>query len=203
MKRWALRIVLICSLTGIAACSHLESYLEIGRAQGMSQEYLAVLKQWTQHQVIYSEFETQAHIGATYQGPGFNRAYLAEFARIYHLTGEDQMKRDDILKRTSADVTEFIFYAAIPEKTSNDFDKRGSIWTVFLVNGKGERVDPQEVRRITPITPVTTTFFPYINPYYGMAYRIRFPLVKQAESTPLTLVVTSVLGKAELTFAYR
>ena len=78
-----------------------------------------------------------------------------------------------------SDFAEFIFYAYIPEKTSNDFDKRGSIWTVFLVNEKGDRIDPVELRRIDPITPVITEFFPYIHPHYGIAYRLRFPSLNQ------------------------
>lgn len=203
MKRWILLFIYTFCLIGTAGCSHLENYLEIAREKGMSGEYTAVLNEWTRSQVIYSQFETQAHIGATYQSPEFNRAYLKEYSRIYHLKEEERKKREDTLRRATADVTEFVFYAAIPEKTSNDFDRRGSIWTIFLVNGKGERIDPQEVRRIEPITPVITKFFPYVNPYYGMAYRLRFRPVTKAEADSLKLVITSVLGKAELKFERR
>jgi hypothetical protein len=203
MKRWICLFIYAFFLIGIAACGHFESYMEITREKGMSEEYTAVLNEWTRSQVIYSQFETQAHIGVTYQSPQFNRAYHEEYSRIYHLKGEERKKREDTLRRATADVTEFVFYAAIPEKTSNDFDRRGSIWTIFLVNGKGERIDPQEVRKIEPITPVITKFFPYVNPYYGMAYRLRFPPVQKAEADSLTLVITGVLGKAELKFDKR
>jgi hypothetical protein len=104
-----------------------------------------------------------------------------------------------------SDFTDFIFYAYIPEKRSNDFDKQGSIWTIFLVDKKGERIDPVEVRRIDPLTPVLTEFFPYINPYYGMAYRLRFPPLAKtgvAEGS-LKLVFTGVIGKVELDFGHR
>ena len=47
-------------------------------------------------------------------------------------------------------------------------DRRGSIWSIFLINGKGEKIAPAEVRRIDPVTPVVTEFFPYGNPYYGI-----------------------------------
>jgi hypothetical protein len=201
-RRIALFIYAFC-LIGIAACGHLENYLEITREKGMSGEYMAVLNEWTRSQVIYSQFETQAHISATYQSPEFNRAYHEEYSQIYHLKGEERKKREDTLRGATADVTEFVFYAAIPEKTSNDFDRRGSIWTIFLVNGKGERIDPQEVRKIEPITPVITKFFPYVNPYYGRAYRLRFPPVPKAAADSLKLVITGVLGKAELKFDKR
>ncbi len=203
MKRQILLFISILWLIGAVGCGYLENYLEIAREKGMSEKYLAVLSEWSQSQVIYSQFETQAHISATYQGSEFKRAYLEEYSRIYHLQEEERNKRDDIHNGMTADFTEFIFYAAIPEKTSNDFDRRGSIWTIFLVSGKGDRIDPQEVRRIDPITPVITKFFPYINPYYGMAYRLRFRPVTMTGADSLKLVFTSVLGKAELKFEKR
>ena len=201
MKRWIFHFISACCLIGTAGCGHLESYLEIAREKGMSGEYLAVLNEWTRSQVIYSQFETQAHLSATYQSPEFNRAYLDEYARIYQLQEKERKKQEDV--RMTAEFTEFIFYASLPEKTSNDFDRRGSIWTVFLVNGKGERIDPWEVRRIDPVTPVITKFFPYVNPYHGMVYRLRFHPVRKTEATSLKLVVTGVLGTAELKFVKR
>ncbi|EKD22112.1 MAG: hypothetical protein ACD_87C00148G0001 [uncultured bacterium] len=201
MKRWIFHFISACCLIGTAGCGHLESYLEIAREKGMSGEYLAVLNEWTRSQVIYSQFETQAHLSATYQSPEFNRAYLDEYARIYQLQEKERKKQEDV--RMTAEFTEFIFYASLPEKTSNDFDRRGSIWTVFLVNGKGERIDPWEVRRIDPVTPVITKFFPYVNPYHGMVYRLRFHPVRKTEATSLKLVITGVLGTAELKFVKR
>ncbi|HBB16547.1 MAG TPA: hypothetical protein DCZ97_05895 [Syntrophus sp. (in: bacteria)] len=201
MKRWIFHFISACCLIGTAGCSHLVSYLEIAREKGMSGEYLAVLNEWTRSQVIYSQFETQAHLSATYQSPEFNRAYLDEYARIYQLQEKERKKQEDV--RMTAEFTEFIFYASLPEKTSNDFDRRGSIWTIFLVNGKGERIDPWEVRRIDPVTPVITKFFPYVNPYHGMVYRLRFHPVRKTEATSLKLVITGVLGTAELKFVKR
>lgn len=200
MKRWVRFFISVCCFIGIAACGHLDDYLEISREKGMSGEYTAVLKEWTRSQVIYSQFETQAHISATYQSPAFNRAYHEEYSRIYHLKGEERKRREDTLSRATGDTAEFLFYAAIPEKPSNDFDRRGSIWTIFLLDGRGVRIDPLEIRKIEPVTPLITKFFPYVNPYYGIAYRIRFQPVTPMETDPLTLVITGVLGKAELKF---
>jgi hypothetical protein len=104
-----------------------------------------------------------------------------------------------------SDFVEFIFYAYIPEKASNDFDKRGSIWKVFLVSEKGDRIDPVELRRIDPITPVITEFFPYINPHYGIAYRLRFLSLNHSvgDFRTLKLVFASVIGEVELKFEER
>ena len=113
--------------------------------------------------------------------------------------------RGDIPELATADFAEFVCYAYTPEKASNDFDRRGSIWTIFLVKANGERVYPVEVRKIDPITPVTNAFFPYINQYYGNSYRLRFPPVSRQGGTarPFKLVFASVLGEVALEFAAR
>lgn len=205
MKRCVLLLIGGVCLLVAAACSHLEGYLDIVREKGMSGEYLTVLTKWTRSQIIYSQFETQAHISATYQSPEFSRAYLNEYSRIYHLREGEWKRREDIQKGMVSDFAEFIFYAYIPEKTSNDFDRQGSIWTVFLVNEKGDRIDPVELRRIEPITPVFTEFFPYINPHYGITYRLRFPSLNNSggDFRTLKLVFASVIGEVELKFEGR
>ena len=205
MKRFILLFIGGFFLLAAAACSHLEGYLDIARDKGLSEEYLTVLTKWTRSQIVYSQFETQAHISATYQNPEFNRAYLNEYSRIYHLREGESKRREDLQKGMASDVGEFIFYAYIPDKTSNDFDRQGSIWTVFLVNEKGERIDPMELRRIEPITPVIKEFFPYINPYYGITYRLCFPLPNHSggDFRTLKLVFASVIGNVELKFEGR
>ncbi|MBU2026198.1 MAG: hypothetical protein KJ814_01075 [Proteobacteria bacterium] len=205
MKRWFRLVIGAACLLGVAGCSHLEGYLDIAREKGMSAEYLTVLKQWTRSQIVYSQFETRVHISATHRSPEFKEAYLQEYARLYNLGDGEKKARQEIQAALEADFDEFIFYAYIPEKTSNDFDRRGSIWSIFLINGKGERIDPVDVRRIEPVTPVVTEFFPYVNPYYGIPYHLRFPPLAKSGSAagPVKLVFASVIGKVEMEFGGR
>ena len=202
MKRWGSLVIGTLCLIGIVACSHVQGYLDVTREKGMSEAYLQALQQWTRSQIVYSQFETKAHIEATLRSPEFNQAYLQEYSRIYQLSDDERKKREEMQAADASEFTEFIFYAYIPNRTENDFDRRGSIWSIFLINGKGERIAPTEVRRIEPITRVVTEFFPYGNPYYGMFYWLRF---SQQEKTrldggPLRLVFASVIGKVELEF---
>jgi hypothetical protein len=205
MTRWLLLLVGVLSLVGPVGCDHLNEYLTIPQDKGVSGEYLAVLNRWTRSKIVYSQFETRVHIGATYRSPAFNGAYLQEYARIYKLTDQERKKREDVVSAANSDATEFIFYAYIPEKSSNDFDRRGSIWKVFLVTGNGERLDPIEVRRIEPMTPVTTEFFPYINPYHGVSYVLRFPTLGRGASLDetMTLNFASIIGNVALEFKTR
>jgi len=192
-------------LYGLLGCGHVDPYLDIAREKGMSKEYLAVLGEWTRSQIVYSQFETKVHITATYQSPEFRKAYLDEQARIVQLRKDERKSWEENRAALDSELAEFLFYAYIPDKRSNDFDRQGSIWTVFLVSGEGEKVQPVEVRRIDPVTPVHTEFYPYINPYYGNAYRLRFPadVKKRVEAGALKLVFTGVIGKVELDFGHR
>ena len=165
MKRWMNIVIGAFCLLGVAACGHLDGYLDIAKDKGMSKEYLQVLGRWTREKIIYSQFDTQAHISATLRSPEFNRAYLDEYARIYQLSGDERKNYEAM--RAASEFTEFIFYAYIPDRTENDFDRRGSIWSIFLVNARGEKITPVDVRRVDPVTPVVTGFFTYIKPTPG------------------------------------
>jgi len=189
-------------LFAVAGCGHLEGYLDIAREKGMSAEYRAALQRWTRSQIVHSQFETRVQISATYRGPEFKRAYLREYARLYNLGENEQKAKADIDAAAASDFTEFLFYAYIPEKSSNDFDRRGSIWTIYLIDSQGDRVQPMEVRRIEPVTPLVTEFFPYVNPHYGIAYHLRFSPFNRdlAAGKQTRLVFAGVLGKVELEF---
>jgi hypothetical protein len=137
---------------------------------------------------------------ATYKNREFNKAYLSEYSRIHSLTNQERKKREGILTDISSDFTEFLFYAYTPEKEPNDFDRPDSIWKIFLLDGKGDRMYPLEVRRIKKITPLTEEFYPYVKRCYGIFYSLKFPPVPPSEdrSQHLRLVFASVLGKVEL-----
>ncbi|MEI7673056.1 MAG: hypothetical protein WCK00_13175, partial [Deltaproteobacteria bacterium] len=72
MKRWVNFVIGALCLIGVAACSHIEGYLDIAKDKGMSEEYLQILDRWTRSKIIYSQFDTQANIIATLRSPEFN-----------------------------------------------------------------------------------------------------------------------------------
>ncbi|MDO9528481.1 MAG: hypothetical protein Q7J27_04885 [Syntrophales bacterium] len=181
-------------------CTQLKGYVEIVKDESISKEYLNVLDKWTRDKTVYSQFETKVRIAATYKNSEFNKAYLSEYSRIYSLTEPEKKSKEETLTDISSDFTEFLFYAYTPDKDSNDFDRRDSIWTIFLLDEKGNRVYPVEVRKIKKITPVIKEFYPYINKYYGMFYSLKCLPLSSAEgdSKHLKLVFASVLGRVEL-----
>jgi hypothetical protein len=187
---------LLIVIMACPSCSHLESYIDIAKQKDLSRGYFETLDTWTRSQIVYSEFETRVHIRATYQGAVFKKAYLDEYARIYHLTDAEKKIREEAQVSIASDFSEFFFYAYIPDKDSNDFGKERSIWTIYLLNGSGNRIKPVEIRRIDQVTPLITSFYPYVNPAYGMCYHLKFPPLSKEK--PFKLVFTSVIGKVEL-----
>lgn len=177
-------------------CTHLEGYLEIVKDERISKDYLSALNKWTRDKTVYSQFETKARIVATYKNRDFNEAYLSEYSRIYSLTEEEKRSREVILEDASSDFTEFFFYAYTPDKDSNDFGRQDSIWTIFLLDEKENKIYPAEVRKIRKITPVIEEFYPYVKRYYGMFYSLKFS-PSSGDPKYLKLVFTSVLGRVE------
>ncbi len=205
MKRWIALLIGLVSFLGIGACSHVREYADIARSKEVSEAYRVQLARWTRSQIVHSQFETRVHIHATYLGPEFNRAYLDEYARLYRLSEGEKRSRAESDAAKASEFTEFLFYAYIPEKPSNDFDRKGSIWSVFLIDSKGQKVLPTGIGRINPVTPVILNFFPYVHAQYGIAYRLKFPASAAALiADPSTkLVFTGVVGTVELAFGSR
>ena len=198
IRAWGILLILLTICLG---CSHIQEYTDIAKDEAVSKEYLDILKKWTRDKTVYSQFETRAHIVVTHKSGEFDTAYLAEYSRIYELTDAERQGREDTVINLASDFTEFLFYAYIPEKESNDFARSDSIWNVFISDGKGGKVYPIEVREIEKITPIVEELFPYVKKYYGKFYSLKFsPLSSSFNQQPVTLVFASVLGKIELSW---
>jgi hypothetical protein len=199
------RIVLLMLWLGFAGCADLQGYVAMAKDKGLSDEYRAALHSWTRTQTVHSQFETKVSITSTLKSRAFGRAYQKEYERIYQLTPEDKKKWEQMQAGLASDFTEFLFYAYTPEKAVNDFDKQNSVWTVFIIDSQGKRLDPVEIRRMDKITAVMESFFPYIHKYYGSFYSLKFkPLpgldaeAGDSSGKPFKLVMTSVLARVEL-----
>ncbi len=175
----------------------MESYVDIAKEKGISREYMAELGKWTRKAILYSEFDTRAHVIGTFANREFRAAYDAEYARLYALTQPEQVKKAKLAAEAASEFTEFFVYAYVPDRDAIDFSKPNSIWKIFLIDEKGARFDPVEIRQITRITPFVEQFYPYVNQYYGKFYTIKFPRI--ASEKP-RVVFTGVLGRLELTY---
>jgi hypothetical protein len=200
MIRFAVSGAVLLVLAFLTGCSYLQSYVDMVREKGVSKEYLAILDASTRTKSLHSQFETRADLTVTFKSAEFRAAYVKDYARLYGLTEEQMKTRREVLDEMASDFDEFFFYAAMPEKDANDFDKSGSVWKVYLYDGQGNRFEPMEVRRIGKVSPLVTAFYPYVNPYHGNCYTLKFKAGSVPKGAPFKLAFTGVLGKVELSW---
>lgn len=206
MKKCTYRgLLAILSFLLICSCGEVREYVNMAQDRNLSQPYYDALATWTREKTLHSQFETRIHVYATQQSAEFRKAYILEYARHHDLNAAAIKMREDAAGSVAADFLEFNIFAYTPDKEDNDFDRPRSMWTVFLIDGEGRKIEPLEIRQVEKITNVTQAFYPYIKPYYGVFYSVKFPppasdRLSPRKHLPLKLVLTSVRGRVELTW---
>jgi hypothetical protein len=151
------------------------------------------LAKWTREKTVYSEFETRVKIVATWKNKEFAKAYRDQYEKLYDISDREKAMQSPVAQ---SDFTEFLFYAYTPDRDANTFSQPDSIWKIYLIDGRGNRHAPVDLREIKNISPVITEFYPYARPSYGKIYTVSF--MADVVKEDITLVFTSVLARAEL-----
>lgn len=168
-----------------------------------SSAYFLVLEEWTRSKDLYEGFESKLFVNATYKSLPFREAYVDEYAERYRI--DEDLKRVLIEREVESFEAhnEFFFAAATQLDSWNDFDKKDSLWKLYLEDDLGRRVEPLEVKRVEPQDQLHRAFFPYLD-YWSIGYIVRFPRYNAAGelvgegADRLRLVLTGVIGHAEL-----
>ncbi|MDL1967257.1 MAG: hypothetical protein LWW97_01580 [Deltaproteobacteria bacterium] len=167
--------------------------------------YKAVLMKWTNEARIYRGLDLELMTSATFKSPEFREAYANEYVRTYNLSGEEKEKLIKDQKQASLIYNDFIMSAYVPDKKWNDFNKKDSIWKIYLNAGNETKIIPIEIRKIKKIDAVLTHFFPYINTWESI-YFVRFPVKVRGTDkniiddtcSNIKIIITSVLGTTEM-----
>lgn len=170
-----------------------------------AKDYFAVLNQWTRSQKVYDNLETKLYVYSTYKSWKWREAYVDEYAKRYVF---DAVQKENILareKETNEKFNEFFLSIYTPEIKWNDFDKKDSIWNIYLEDDKGERTAPIEITRVDENNPLTREFFPYMDLWsYGYIVKFTKYLPTGGEPFPspssksVKLIITGAVGKAQL-----
>ena len=180
----------------LGGCGYVQGYLDMMKDRGLSEEYAQSLRTWTRDATAHSQLETKFYISATYRSPEFNDAFKKEQARVRQWPEEQTRKQEEMWRRLTAQYREFLVYAYTSNREANDFGGRNSIWSVFLLDGKGNRHEPLEIRKVEQINAELEVFFPFVNKYYGKSYIVKFPVFN--DNPKIRLIFASVLGRADL-----
>ncbi len=174
-----------------------------------AEDYDQVHQRWTRADKLIKELETTLNVHATWFSPDFAAAYVARNAHIFKLSQARRRALDQRLAQEREGSYTFYVGAATFDFKWNDFDRRKSVWNITLINNHGEQVSPLDIKRSGPVTPVSTSFFPYLNKF-SVAYHLHFPKVLpdgrpliRPGTDRLTLRFAGPLGLAQLHWQFR
>jgi len=175
-----------------------------------TKDYKSVLDKWSHEARIHHGLKVALIALATFKSVDFRHAYAEEYAQAYKLRGEEKNRLVKSHMEAASHGHEFLLASFVPEKKWDDFDKRKSMWRLYLINDDQEHVEPVEVRKVKKQDPVITHFFPYITPWKSI-YTVRFPHKSPETNQPIikdsTMIIkfmmTSVLGTAEMSWKLR
>lgn len=97
----------------------------------------------------------------------------------------------------------------VPDKKWNNLDDQEANWRVYLINAKGERVEPVDVRKIKKRTAIHEAIYPFWGPW-SQLYLVKFP-INDAKGKPFlapgekqaTMLVTGAPGRANFKLVIR
>lgn len=168
------------------------------------QAYQEILGKYSDRAEIYDGFDTRLFAGATFQSLEFREARVQRQSQFQILP---KPRVEELLAKEhteEAQFNEFHLGVHLNDHRFEDFaDRKRSIWRIVMVTPQGE-VEPLSVERIGRSNLDMRAVYPYLGVFW-VAYRVRFPKVKQ-DSTPIipenvshvTLRLASTLGHVEL-----
>ncbi len=176
-----------------------------GCAKGPPPEppYHKVLDRWSGGVRVHDRLESRLYLNATYKSEEFRKAYIRKYSGSYALGPE---REEALLAREieqAEQYNEFFFTAYTPDETLNDFDRKDSVWQVYIEDGSGNRARPITISEVEGTEAFIREFFPYFD-LWSKAYLVRFPKYsEQGTELPgpdrtLKLVVTGVMGRGEI-----
>ena len=155
-------------------------------------EYGAALKRWTRSVTLYSGLETRAFVRIIYLSPAFVDAQARELSKM-RAELPDQAAETRARMREKYKPPTFLAVVYTPEKASNDWSSRDSIWRIAVNVGTGEK-PPERIERFeVPFNAEQRALYPYLDEY-SVAYLMHFPL---PEATPASFQP----GEADLVVA--
>ncbi len=97
----------------------------------------------------------------------------------------------------------------VPDSKWNDLGEHGANWKVYLINAKGQRLEPVDIRRVKKRSAINEAIYPFWGAWSRL-YIVKFP-VKDPQGQPFlasgekeaTLLVTGAPGKENLKLVMR
>jgi hypothetical protein len=140
------------------------------------------LAKWTRKTTLYSGLETRGFCRIVYLSPEMVDVQAKEISQMRAELPDQAQRTRERLRQQAATPTLFaIFYT--PEKISNDWNERNSVWRIALNLGLGQ-VEPERIERLErPFNAELRHLYPYLDDY-SVAYVIHFPAPNAPPGVP-------------------
>ena len=169
-------------------------------------DYHRAFERWTREARIYRGFDVELIVSVTFKSSDYRRAYAQEYAKTYLLSDKDELKFEKDQLAAAEEFHDFVMATFIPDDKWNDFEKKDSIWKIYLTNDKNKRISPVEIKKLKRTDPTIAQFFPYVSPWREV-YALRFPVKIPPEqredfigpdTRSMTLTITGVRGRCDM-----
>lgn len=173
-----------------------------------TQDYHSAFERWTREARIYRGFDVELIVSVTFKSSDYRRAYAQEYTKAYLLSDKDGLKFEKDQLAAAEEFHDFVMATFIPEDKWSDFEKKDSIWKIYLTNDKNKRISPVEIKKLNGKDPTIKQFLPYVSPWRGV-YALRFPVKIPPEqredfispdTRSMTLTITGVRGTCDMSW---
>jgi hypothetical protein len=146
-------------------------------------DYGKLLKRWTRHGHVITDFDEALDVNATLRAPEFRSAYAVKYITDYKIVPESRERVRGEIMSDGADSYEFHVETQTHDYDINDLTSSKTVWRITLINDQGHELHPREVLPDRVKREVDTEFYPYAT-IFSRGWRIRFPRAG-ADGTPL------------------
>ena len=174
-------------------------------------DYEEVTERWTRHGRDHAAGDDRVteqiiDVYATFKSPEWRAAHLRFLERRHQLPAAELAARREKAQADAADAYEVHLLVATYDPRSNDLHKgERSTWRVALVDGAGNEIVAEEIRRDRRRRSEIAAEFPHLGDFHE-PYVARFPRtidLLRPEAERFSLKVTSAQGGVVLTWAER
>jgi hypothetical protein len=172
------RPVLLLVLSGLIAISGCAKLSELGKEFDPSKRpedkaYQEAIAPFISRGSVYHGPATQILINSLSLTKAVRQAMVKRQAQAFALSPQEEEKLINDQMAAADQSFELMVSAYVPNRKWNDLDDQKPDWRIYLVNEKGRRLEPIDVRHIKKRTPLTEVLYPFWSPWDKL-FSLRF-----------------------------
>ncbi len=206
-----LAAILTLALLMATACSSLEeAYHEYDpRPRPADAAFQAVLQKYLREGSIHHGPATELLVQVVPANWEVRTAWVNRRAEAFAYTKEQKAKDLADQRAEYEKYNAVLSSVYVPDMKWNDLGQQNSNWQVFLINAKGQRLAPVDVRRIKKRTAINEAIYPFWGAWSRL-YLVKFPIKDASGKSFLgpkektaKLLITGAPGKVLLDLVMR